>query len=141
MGAKFGILPKHRDSSYFIRGACIKYWYYRVSNTEVLTRMNINPVEVIIRASRLQLFGHVSSMPGEKVPKYLMKWAPKHGKRSRGRPRTNWLSCVLEDAAVFTGTENITLEEAKQQASDRGALRSLIRRNKEFLCGAGHSND
>ena len=66
---------------------------------------------------------------------------PKHGKRSRGRPRKNWLSCVLEDAAIFTGVDNITIEDAEQQATNRAHWRGLIHRRKELLCGAGHSND
>ena len=116
-------------------------WYYHVSNKEVLRRANINPIEVFIRASRLRWFGHVVRMSEERIPRYLLKWIPKHGKRSRGRPRKNWLTCVLEDASIFTGVNNITLDRAEQLASDRVQWKSLIRRNKEFLCGAGHSND
>ncbi|MCP4473446.1 MAG: reverse transcriptase family protein [Gammaproteobacteria bacterium] len=116
-------------------------WYYHVSNKEVLRRANINPIEVFIRASRLRWFGHVVRMSEERIPRYLLKWMPKHGKRSRGKLRKNWLTCVLEDASIFTGVNNITLDRAEQLASDRVQWRSLIRRNKEFLCGAGHSND
>ena len=116
-------------------------WNYFISNAEVLKRANINPIEVFVRASRLRWFGHVVRMPEERVPKYLLKWIPKHGKRSRGRPRKNWLSCVLEDAAIFTGVDNIALDSLEQQALDRVHWRGMIRRNKELLCGAGHSND
>ena len=112
-----------------------------MSNAEVLNRAKIKPVDVFIRAARLRWFGHVVRMPDDRIPKYLLDWVPRHGKRSRGRPRKSWKSCVLEDAAAFNGVDNITLQMAKQQASDRGAWRGRIRRNKEFLCGAGHSND
>ena len=116
-------------------------WNYFVSNAEVLNRANIAPVDVFIRAARLRWFGHVVRMPEERIPNYLLHWIPKHGKRSRGRPRKNWLSCVLEDAALFTGVANITMEAAEQQATDRVQWRGLIRRNKKLLRGAGHSND
>ena len=116
-------------------------WNYFVSNAEVLKRANIAPVDVFIRAARLRWFGHVVRMPEERIPNYLLHWIPKHGKRSRGKPRTNWLSCVLEDAASFTGVDKITLEAAEQKATDRVQWRGLIRRKKESLCGAGHSND
>ena len=116
-------------------------WNYFVSNTEVLKRANIAPVDVFIKAARLRWFGHVVRMPEERIPNYLLHWIPKHGKRSRGRPRTSWLSCVLKDAALFTGVDNITLEAAEQKATDRVQWRGLIRRKKESLCGAGHSND
>ena len=33
--------------------------------------------------------------------------------------RKNWLSCVLEDAALFTGVADITMEATEQQATDR----------------------
>ena len=112
-----------------------------MSNAEVLKRANIAPVDVFIRAARLRWFGHVVRMPEERIPNYLLHWVPKHGKRSRGRPRKNWLSCVLEDAALFTGVENITMEAAEQQATDRVQWRGLVRRNKELLGGAGRSND
>ena len=116
-------------------------WNYFVSNAEVLKRANIAPVDVFIRAARLRWFGHVVRMPEERIPNYLLHWIPKHGKRSRGRPWKNWMSCVLEDAALFTGVDNITLEAAEQQASDRVHWRGLIRQNKEHLCSTGHSKD
>ena len=118
-------------------------WNYFVSNAEVLKRANIALVDVYIREARLRWLFHLVRMPEERVPNYLLDWIPMHGKRSRGRPRKNWLSCVLEDAASFIGVDNISLETqaAKQHASDRLHWKNLIHRNKELLCGAGHSND
>ena len=43
------------------------------------------------------------------IPDYLLHWVPRLSKRSRGRPRKNWLSCVLEDAALFSVADNITM--------------------------------
>jgi len=108
-------------------------WNYFVSNAEVLTRANIAPVDVFIKAARFKWFGHEVRMPEERIPNYLLHWIPKHGKRSRCRPRKNWLYCVLEGAPSFTGVDNITLEAARQQATERVHWRGLIRRNKEFL--------
>ena len=117
-------------------------WNYFVSNAEVLKIANIAPVDVhIIRAARLRWFGHVVRMPEERVPNYLLHWIPMHGKTSRGKPRKTWLSCVLEDTASFIGVDNVSLKAAKQHASDRVHWKNLIHRNKELLCGEGHSND
>ena len=65
----------------------------------------------------------------------------KHGKRSRGRPLKKWLPCVLEDAALITGVENITIDAAEQQSMDKVQWRGNVIRNKEFLRGADHSQD
>ena len=67
-------------------------WFHRVRNEEVLRRAKIKPVEAFISASRLRWFGHVSRMPGERLPRFLLEWTPKHGQRSRGRPRKTWLN-------------------------------------------------
>ena len=116
-------------------------WSHFVTNDEVLNRARIKNINTLISAARLRWLGHVVRMPEDRVPHYLLDWKPTHGKRSRGRPRTNWRSCVLEDAASFIGRTNITMEEVKQQAMNRIHWRSLIRQKKEFLCGAGNSND
>ena len=34
------------------------------------------------------------------------------------------MSCVLEDAAIFTGVDNITIEDAEQQATNRSTRSS-----------------
>ena len=60
----------------------------------MLQRANIAPVDIFIRENT-QLFSALDPM--------------KHGKRSRGRPRKNWLPCDVEDAAILRG----------QQAKDR----------------------
>ena len=89
---------------------------------------------------RLRWFGHVSRMPDTSMPKYLLKWTPTQGKRSRGRPRKNWMNCVLEDATVFSGEQNIVLERLEELAEHRKHWREMIRHKREFL-GAGHTND
>ena len=116
-------------------------WFHRVRNEEVLRRAKIKPVEAFISASRLRWFGHVSRMPGERLPRYLLEWTPEHGRRSRGRPRKTWLKCILEDASKFTGVQNITLEHAKHLASDRPAWRKMLHQQRKWTDGAGHSND
>ena len=115
-------------------------WLDRVRNTEVLERAKINPVETYIGANRLRWFGHVTRMPDTRLPKYLLNWTPAHGRRSRGRPRKNWMKCLLEDAAAFTGNTDINLDGASEMASDRKLWREMIRHKREFI-GAGHSND
>lgn len=115
-------------------------WFHRVSNAEVLERAKINPIETYIGANRLRWFGHVSRMPKERLPNYILNWTHAHGKRSRGRPRKTWQKCVLEDAAIFSGKPDIVLDKVKELAGDRKHWREMIRHKRKFL-GAGHSND
>ncbi|KAL5264214.1 hypothetical protein ACHWQZ_G005334 [Mnemiopsis leidyi] len=83
-------------------------WYYHVSNEEVLSRAGIKKIETFISAARLRWFGHVSRMSESRIPKFLLNWTPNYGKRSRGRPRKCWKSCILEDAANFTVETYVT---------------------------------
>ena len=115
-------------------------WYHRTRNVDVLERARINPIETFVGVNRLRWFGHVSRMPDDRMPKYLLDWTPAHGKRSRGRPRTTWQKCVLEDASVFLKDPDIVLDKVKELAGDRKHWREMIRHKREFL-GAGHSND
>ena len=115
-------------------------FYFHVSNEEVLRRAGIKSIETFISAARLRWYGHVARMPDSRLPKFLLNWKPNYGKRSRGRPRTNWRACVLEDAANFTGVSDIDMGRVQALAADRVQWRHMIRRQRD-VCDAGHSND
>jgi len=53
----------------------------------------------IIEQKRLQWYGHVKRMPGERIPKLNVDWIPRE-RRKRGRPRKTWMEG--EQAAVTT---------------------------------------
>ena len=115
-------------------------WFFHVTNDEVLRRAGIKSVETFIRAARLRWYGHVVRMPDERIPKFLLHWKPNHGKRSRGRPRKNWMACVLEDAAMFTGVDKTDSVTTELLAGNRVQWRQMISRRRD-VCDAGHSND
>ena len=115
-------------------------WCDWVRNTGVLVRAKTNPVEIQIGANRLRWFGHVTRMPDTRLPKYLLNWTLAHGRRSRGRPRKNWMKCLLEDAAAFSGNTDIDLKGASEMASDHKHWKEMINHKWEFI-SAGHSND
>ena len=85
-------------------------WFYHVSNDEVLRRAGVKSIDTFIGSARLRWYGHVVRMPETRLPNFLLEWKPNYGKRSRGRPRKGWMACVLEDAANFTGVDNISRE-------------------------------
>ena len=80
-------------------------------NAEVLKGANTAPMDEFIRAARFKWFGRVVKI---EYPTAL-------GSRSmvKGRPRQNWLSCVLKDAALFTGVHYIITDAVEQQTKDR----------------------
>jgi hypothetical protein len=47
----------------------------------------------IVEKKRLQWYGHVTSMPEERIPKLIMEWIPEE-RRKRGRPRKMWMEGV-----------------------------------------------
>ena len=71
-------------------------------NEDVLRRESITTLNVIIAKKRLHRVGLdmsvLSRMPEDRLPNYLLEWKPKHGKRSRGRPR-KILNYVFIEAA------------------------------------------
>ena len=116
-------------------------WYHRVSNEKVLEQAGITDIDVSVSAMRLRWYGHVVRMPEERLPNYLLNWTPSHGKRSRGRPRKPWTSCVREDGVLFTGNKDLSLVDMAEMANSRKKWREMILKKKERNCGAGHSND
>ena len=107
---------------------------------EVLRRAGIKSIETFIGSARLRWYGHVARMPETRLPNFLLDWKPNYGKRLRGRPRKGWMACVLEDAAVFTGVDNINRDAVKQLALKRVEWRNMLHRRRD-VCDAGHSND
>ena len=90
-------------------------WFHHVRNTDVLKQAQTTSVETLVAARRLRWFGHVVRMTEKWLSGFLLDWKPNFGKRSRGRPRTAWISCVLEDVALFTSNNSsITLMKLKR---------------------------
>ena len=100
-------------------------WFHRVRNEEVLKRASVLPIKQIIGSKRLRWFGHVSRMPEDRLPYYLLDWKPKHGKRSRGRPRKHLNDVYIDDAEEKLNRTGITVDNLKGMAADRKRWRYL----------------
>ena len=104
-------------------------WFHKVRNEDVLERASIISLADIIGSKRLRWFGHVSRMPEQRLPVYLLDWKPKHGKRSRGRPRKSLNDAFIEDAEKRMNRSGLTIDGMKSLASDRKGWRTLTQRS------------
>ena len=104
-------------------------WFHRKRNEEVLEKAAISTLADIVTTQRLRWFGHVSRMPEDRLPKYLLDWTPKHGKRSRGRPRKSLNDVYIEDAERRLDCSNLTIDNMKELAANRKEWRNNTRRS------------
>ena len=104
-------------------------WFHRVKNEDVLERASISALTDIIVTKRLRWFGHVSRMPEDRLPNYLLDRKPKHGKRSRGRPRKSLNDVYIEDAEKRLDRNGLTIDCIKRLAADRKGWKSSTRRS------------
>ena len=100
-------------------------WFHRVRNEDVLKRASITSLADMIGSKRLRWFGHVSRMPEDRLPQYLLDWKPKHGKRSRGRPRKRLNDVYIEDAELRMNRSGLTIDSIKSMALDRKGWRKI----------------
>ena len=104
-------------------------WFHRKRNEEVLERAAISTLADIVTTKRLRWFGHVSRMPEDRLPKYLLHWKPKHGKRSRGRPRKSLNDVYVEDAECRLERSGLTIDSMMELAANRKLWRNSTHRS------------
>jgi hypothetical protein len=83
--------------------------------TEVM-EVGKNILEVT-KEKRLQRFGHVKRMPGNRLPLKISEWEPE-GTRRRGRPKEKWIDGVRRSMTNHGLTEEDT--------RDRDRWRNLV---------------
>jgi len=74
----------------------------RIKNEHIKEIMGVKGkpnITDIIQQKRLQWYGNVKRMPGERIPKLIMDWIPRD-RRKRGRPQKTWMEGV--QAAMTT---------------------------------------
>ena len=65
-------------------------------------------------------------MPADRLPRYVVDWVPKHGKRNRGRPKKSWVKVVEEDFNRIAGTADATHSDMKPIAVDRNKWKETL---------------
>ena len=68
-------------------------------------------------------------MPENRLPNYPLDWKPKHGKRSRGRPRKTLNDVYIEDAEKRLDRSGLSIDCMKLLAADRKGWRNATRRS------------
>ncbi len=90
------------------------FWPNEISNKDLLSSCNLEPVSIVVQKRRWRW------LRADSVPRVALRWTPQ-GKRSRGRPKETWRRTVQKD--LLEG--GFTMEAARQQAEDRQMWRSL----------------
>ena len=104
-----------------------------VRNSEILKRTDQLQIRLHVTIRRLRRFRHVSRMDDDRLLKYLLEWHLRRGKRTRGRKRTTWLSCIEEDLEMVTKRVGIDYIERKQMVVNRLRWRAMLRKANEVV--------
>ena len=67
--------------------------FNKVRSSEIRKSLNVEPLFLQIERSQLRWFGHVSTMPQERLPNQALH-GKANGRRPVGRPRTRWTDYI-----------------------------------------------
>jgi len=97
----------------------------KISNRDLYSNCNANPLTTDIAARRWSFLGHVLRMPADSPPQLSLDLAVSGDLRGRvGRPRTTLLLTLRKDCQAFAGIPMKTarnLDQLRRMASDRVA--------------------
>ena len=68
-----------------------------IKNEELHQLTGSCQMEAYVRKYRLRWAGHVRRMGSNRIPKKVLFGELAEGKRGRGRPKKNWMTCLEED--------------------------------------------
>ena len=109
----------------------VKYFHH-VRNIDILQRTKQQAIRVLLAIKRLSWYGHVVRMNENRLPKYLLDWHPRHGKRSSGRQRVTWLECIEADLELVSGRIGIKHQQGKVMAADRKTWGAMLQNTKDI---------
>ena len=97
-------------------------WQDRVSNTEVLSPVNLQSMFTLLRQRRLRWLRHVYSMEDGRIPKDILYGELASGRRSKGRPQLRYKGVCKRDIKAL----DINTESWEDLAADRMMRRSTL---------------
>lgn len=107
--------------------------FIHVRNSEILQRTNQSQSKLLMEIKRFRWFRDLSYMDDGRLPKYLLEWHPRHGKRTWGRKRTTWLSCIEEGLEMITERVGIDYIQGRQMALNHSRLGKMLRKASEVV--------
>ena len=114
--------------------------FIHVRNSEILQRTNQSQSKLLMEIKRFRWFRDLSYMDDGRLPKYLLERHPRHGKRTWGRKRTTWLSCI-EGLEMITGRVGIDYIQGRQMVLNRSRLGKMLRKVSEVVFGQPYPHD
>ena len=115
--------------------------FIQVRNSEILQRTNQSQSKLLMEIKRFRWFRDLSYMDDGRLPKYLLEWHPRHGKRTWGRKRTTWLSCIEEGLEMITGRVGTDYIQGRQMVLNRSRLGKMLRKASEVVVGQPYPHD
>ena len=115
--------------------------FIHVRNSEILQRTNQSQSKLLMEIKRFRWFRDLPYMDDGRLPKYLLEWHPRHGKRTWGRKRTTWLSCIEEGLEMITERVGIDYIQGRQMALNHSRLGKMLRKASEVVVGQPYPHD
>ena len=108
-------------------------WPRTINNQELYERTHMTPWSITISKRRLSWFGHLLRLPTETPAKEALQIYIKAAERPTGRPKTTWMSIVLNDInnhseIKLTGDQNQDIDRLELICSDRMAWTKITAR-------------
>ena len=97
----------------------VNQWHDRITNTVLYGELP--RVSTKIQERRMKLAGHIQRHEDLTANQVLL-WKPSHGKRSRGRPKLNYVDLLLND----TNLQQLEVKELRSLMLDRRLWRKTI---------------
>ena len=107
------------------------YWPRIISNESLHDRTHMKPWSVVVLKRRLSWFGHLMRLPPGTPAKQSLSHFIEPTKRPIGRPKTTWLSTIMNDLKEHSNLQihnklSTTLQELENVCSDRKNWTRLI---------------
>ena len=97
------------------------FWPNTITNAELWTKANQQPIETQIVERKWNWIGHILRRPRDNIARFALEWNPQ-GSRRRGRPANTWRRTTLCEAEKI----GLPWSQVKRIAANRIRWRSVV---------------